>query len=86
MRPQDLSDFRVVSYKSWIGRAQYLVEGVIHEYDPENDDYKQWTRVKHVPTALIIATFDGSWRTRIYWKRVGETVCVDKHSHFGYTC
>ncbi|KAF9515120.1 hypothetical protein BS47DRAFT_1294280 [Hydnum rufescens UP504] len=74
----------IIEYKdeAWIGRAQYLVEGVIHQYDPGNDGHKEWTRVKHVPSTHIIAMFEGSWRTRIYWRRVGEAVRVDKSPVF----
>jgi hypothetical protein len=60
--------------QSWIGRAQFLVEGVIHEYDPDEPEYQEWTKVKHVSNERILATFDGCWQKRLYWKRVGDSV------------
>ena len=58
--------------KSWLGRAHYLVEGVIHiVYDSDTTKCSEWTKVKHVPHHRIVATFDGTWRGRIRWKRVG---------------
>ncbi|KAG9090602.1 hypothetical protein FRC06_000956 [Ceratobasidium sp. 370] len=32
-----------------------------------------WTKVKQVPPSRIVATFDGTWRGMIKWKRTGET-------------
>jgi len=65
----------IIEYKeeSWIGRAQFLVEGVIHEYDPGDAEYQEWTKVKHVPKDRILATFDGCWQKRVCWKRVGDS-------------
>ena len=58
--------------KSWLGRAHYLVEGVIHTvFDSDTTECSEWTKVKHVPQHRIVATFDGSWRGLIRWKRVG---------------
>ncbi|KAF8317153.1 hypothetical protein DL93DRAFT_2125174 [Clavulina sp. PMI_390] len=65
----------IIEYKeeSWIGRAQFLLEGAIFEYDPESEDHLEWTKVKHVPKERVVATFDGSWQKRVYWKRAGES-------------
>ncbi|KAI0360459.1 hypothetical protein OH77DRAFT_1418382 [Trametes cingulata] len=62
----------VIEYKeeSWLGRAQFQCEGVIHTYDPKETVHEEWTRVKHVPRDRVLAVFDGSWRGRIRWKRV----------------
>ena len=55
-----------------MGRAHYLVEGVIHTvYDSDTTQCSEWTKVKHVPQYRIVATFDGSWRGHIRWKRAG---------------
>ena len=55
-----------------MGRAHYLVEGVIHTvFESDTTKCSEWTKVKHVPQHRIVATFDGSWRGRIRWKRVG---------------
>jgi len=56
-----------------LGRAHYLVEGVIHTvFDSDTTKCAEWTKVKHVPQYRIVATFDGTWRGRIRWKRVGS--------------
>ena len=62
----------VIDYKeeSWLGKAQFALEGVIHTYDPTESVHEEWTRVKHVPRDRVLAVFDGSWRGRIRWKRV----------------
>lgn len=62
----------VIEYKeeSWLGKAHFLLEGVIHTYDPKETVHEEWTRVKHVPKDCVLAVFDGSWRRRIRWKRV----------------
>ena len=58
--------------KSWLGRAHYLVEGVIHTvFDSDTTKCSEWTKVKHVPQHRIVAAFDGTWRGRIRWRRVG---------------
>lgn len=72
--------FRIISgffsdryiLKSWLGRAHYLVEGVIHTvFDSDTTQCSDWTKVKHVPQDRVVAIFDGSWRGLIRWKRVG---------------
>ena len=62
----------VIEYKeeSWLGKAQFALEGVIHTYDPAESVHEEWTRVKHVPRDRVLAVFDGSWRGRVRWKRV----------------
>ncbi|KAH9835322.1 uncharacterized protein C8Q71DRAFT_710027 [Rhodofomes roseus] len=62
----------VIEYKeeSWLGKAHFLVEGVIHTYKPGSTEHQEWTRVRHVPRDRVLATLDGSWKHRIRWKRV----------------
>ncbi|CAE6442117.1 unnamed protein product [Rhizoctonia solani] len=74
-RPGKDSLRAIIEYKeeSWIGRSQFLVEGVIHTYNPsEPDECVSWTKVKSVPSSRVVATFDGSWRGLIKWKRAGS--------------
>ncbi|KAG8740371.1 hypothetical protein FRC11_000290 [Ceratobasidium sp. 423] len=74
-RPGKDSLRAIIEYKeeSWIGRSQFLVEGVIHTYSPsEPDECASWTKVKSVPQSRVVATFDGSWRGLIKWKRAGS--------------
>ena len=60
----------VLEYKeeSWLGRAQYLIEGVIHTYIQGETAHESWTRVKNVPTSKVVAHIDGSWRHLIRWR------------------
>ncbi|OBZ77732.1 Isoleucine--tRNA ligase [Grifola frondosa] len=62
----------IIEYKeeSWLGKAHFLCEGVIHSYEPEESQHHEWTRVKHVPRSRVLATFDGSWKHHIRWKRI----------------
>lgn len=64
----------IIEYKeeSWLGKAHFLAEGVIHTYDPNGTEHQEWTRVKHVPRSRVLAVFDGSWKHRIRWKRVNS--------------
>lgn len=64
----------IIEYKeeSWLGRAHFLVEGIIHEYTPGETEHLEWTRVKHVPRSRVIATLDGSWKHKVRWRRVGS--------------
>ncbi|KAH7882303.1 hypothetical protein F5I97DRAFT_343960 [Phlebopus sp. FC_14] len=61
----------VIEYKeeSWLGRAHFLVEGVIHTYDEGETVHLEWTKVKHVPQSRVLAVFDGCWRNHIRWRR-----------------
>ncbi|KIM42206.1 hypothetical protein M413DRAFT_409397 [Hebeloma cylindrosporum] len=64
----------VVEYKeeSWLGRAHYLCEGVIHTvFESDANHCAEWTRVKHVPRNRVVAAFEGCWKGKIRWKRVG---------------
>ncbi|KAL1743969.1 hypothetical protein HDZ31DRAFT_39686 [Schizophyllum fasciatum] len=66
-----LPKFRaIIEYKeeSWLGRAHFLVDGVIHTV---HDGDEPWTKVKAVPHNRVVAIFDGSWRGKIRWRRVG---------------
>ncbi|KAJ6616514.1 hypothetical protein B0H10DRAFT_2037435 [Mycena sp. CBHHK59/15] len=63
----------IIEYKeeSWLGRAHFLLEGVIHTVVEGETQHNGWTKVKHVPQNRVVAVFDGSWRSRIRWRRVG---------------
>lgn len=61
-----------LSSKPWLGKARFLVEGVIHSFQEEETEYEEWTKVKHVPVQRVVAVFDGSWRGHIRWRRVGS--------------
>ena len=55
-----------------MGRAHFLVEGVIHTVlDGDITECSEWTKVKHVPQNRVVAVFEGTWRGHIRWKRVG---------------
>ncbi|KAF4616483.1 hypothetical protein D9613_008697 [Agrocybe pediades] len=77
----------IIEYKeeSWLGRAHFLLEGVIHTvFDSDPDHCAEWTKVKHVPHNRVVAAFDGSWRGKIRWKRVG-TGSYPTEDHAGVT-
>lgn len=62
--------------KSWYGRPQFLLEGCVHTYDPDSPkkEWEAWTKVKHVPIKAVVATFEGSWRKKVDWRKAGEKV------------
>ncbi|KAK7047893.1 hypothetical protein VNI00_006221 [Paramarasmius palmivorus] len=63
----------VLEYKeeSWLGKAHFLIEGVIHTVFDGETQHEEWTKVKHVPPSRVVAVLDGTWRGVIRWKRVG---------------
>ncbi|KAJ7255359.1 hypothetical protein C8J57DRAFT_607567 [Mycena rebaudengoi] len=63
----------IIDYKeeSWLGRAHFLLEGVIHTVVEGDTQHNDWVKAKQVPHARVVAVFDGSWRSRIRWRRVG---------------
>ncbi|GLB39104.1 putative OSBP family protein [Lyophyllum shimeji] len=63
----------IIEYKeeSWLGKAHFLLEGVIHTVNEGDTEHNEWTKVKHVPHSRVVAVFDGSWRGHIRWRRVG---------------
>jgi len=65
----------ILEYKeeSWLGKAHFLLEGVIHTYMEGETDHEVWTKVKHVPQSRVVAEFDGSWKHRIRWRRVNTS-------------
>ncbi|KAF9527453.1 hypothetical protein CPB83DRAFT_856199 [Crepidotus variabilis] len=78
----------IIEYKeeSWLGRAHFLIEGVIHTVlDSDANHCADWTRVKHVPNNRVVATFDGSWKGKIRWKRVGTGSYPASPDHPGVT-
>ncbi|KAG6331828.1 hypothetical protein ID866_7258 [Astraeus odoratus] len=64
----------VIEYKeeSWIGKAHFLVEGVIHTYEEDEAEYEQWTKVKHVPQSCVIAHLEGCWKGHVRWRRTAS--------------
>jgi len=63
----------IVEFKeeSWLGKAHFLLEGVIFTVAEGEAQPDEWTKVKDVPQSRVVAIFDGSWRHRIRWRRVG---------------
>ena len=53
---------------SWIGRAQYRVEGVVFRYDPNNDTV---SKIKDAPESDILARITGSWHGQIHFTLPG---------------
>ncbi|KIM71349.1 hypothetical protein PILCRDRAFT_17153 [Piloderma croceum F 1598] len=65
----------LIDYKeeSWLGKAHFLLEGVIHTYTIGDTEHEAWTKVRHVPQSRVVAIFDGSWKHHIKWRRTGST-------------
>ncbi|KAF5340300.1 hypothetical protein D9611_007865 [Ephemerocybe angulata] len=63
----------IIEYKeeSWLGRAHFLVEGVIFVVHDGETEHEGWTKVKQVPQNRVAAVLDGTWKGHIRWKRVG---------------
>lgn len=49
---------------------RFAVDGVVHTYREGDTAQEGWTKVKHVPASAAVAYFDGSWRSRVRWRRV----------------
>lgn len=50
--------------EGWLGKTQNKVDGVIFNYDPDNDNK---TRVKDVPEKDILARITGNWKDKLYY-------------------
>lgn len=58
---------------SWLGKAKHRVEGVVYEYNGEEDGI---TRLKDVPSKAIRAKIEGSWMNQLYYILPGSTVSL----------
>ena len=50
--------------EGWLGKAQNKVEGVIFNYDPENDIY---TKIKDVPDEDVVGRIEGVWVDKVFY-------------------
>jgi hypothetical protein len=50
--------------EGWLGRAQNKVQGVIFNYDPENDTK---TKIKEVSESEIVGRVEGCWMDKVYY-------------------
>jgi len=50
--------------EGWIGKVQNKVEGVIFNYDPDNDIY---TKIKDVPEKDVVGRIEGAWVDKIFY-------------------
>jgi len=55
--------------EGWIGKVQNKVEGVIFNYDPDNDIY---TKIKDVPNEDIVGRIEGAWVDKIFYSLGSE--------------
>jgi len=64
----------IIEYKeeSWLGKPHYLIEGVVHRYNPSEHEHEEWTKVKHVPAARVVAYFEGCWRNLVRWRPASD--------------
>ena len=57
--------------ESWLGKTQNKVNGVIFNYDPENDNKN---RIKDVPEKDVLAKLEGCWHDEVYYTLPGSNV------------
>ena len=57
--------------ESWLGKTQNKVNGVIFNYDPENDNKN---RIKDVPEKDVLAKLEGGWQDQVYYTLAGSKV------------
>jgi hypothetical protein len=50
--------------EGWLGKTQNKVEGVIFNYDPENDIY---SKIRDVPEKDVLARVQGNWKDKLYF-------------------
>src|ERR1700761_9434445 len=50
--------------EGWLGRAQNKVQGVIFNYDPDNDIK---TKIKEVSESEIIGRVEGCWMDKVHY-------------------
>jgi hypothetical protein len=50
--------------EGWIGRTQNRVEGIVFNYDPENDTKM---KIRDVPEKDIIGRIEGAWIDKVYY-------------------
>jgi len=60
----------IIEFKeeSWLGKPHFLLEGVVHRYDPSSNEHEEWTKVKHVPASCVEGYFEGCWRNVVRWR------------------
>jgi hypothetical protein len=56
-----------MAIQSWLGKARFLIEGIVYEYESEAE--AGYSKIKNVPEDKIVARFDGSWRGKITWRK-----------------
>ena len=57
--------------ENWLGKTQNKVNGVVYNYDPENDNK---TRIKDVPDKDVLARLEGCWHDQIFYTLQGSKV------------
>jgi hypothetical protein len=50
--------------EGWLGRTQNKVQGVIFNYDPDNDNLM---KIKDVPDKDILGRVEGNWQDKVYY-------------------
>lgn len=44
----------------------------MHRYVPSEHEHEEWTKVKHVPPARVVAYLEGCWRNTVRWRLASE--------------
>lgn len=53
------------SAQSWVGKAKFAMQGLIHEVEGDGKKEMEWTKLKSVPEDKVVMRFEGSWRGEI---------------------
>ncbi len=64
--------------ESWLGKTQNRVNGIVFQYDPENDSK---TRIKDVSEKDVLARIEGCWHEQVFYTLAGSKV-RPLHIHF----
>lgn len=74
--------------EGWLGRTQNKVQGVIFNYDAENDNM---TKIKDVPDRDILGRVEGNWQDKVYYTlgnqpfakaKVSPDLFFNKHTQY----
>jgi hypothetical protein len=59
--------------EGWLGKTQNKVEGVIFQYDPDDDDK---TRIQDVPDKDVLARITGNWKEKLHFSLGPKSVSI----------
>jgi len=60
--------------QSWLGKLHFLVEDVVHWYEPSLHEHEEWTKVKLIPAGRVEAHFEDCWHNMVHWHPTSSAV------------